>query len=356
MPVSALTPFDPSKFFQAPAADPSRSQRLDTKVSAVSAAADLSGRLSVTTAEGDKITLTTDFEARYRAVNYQAKAETEQGTVEVNATSIEASLKKQYGVTVEGDLNEQELHDLEKLFRKVSNIFRKYFRGQDDEALAKTAKLAEKFGGLSSLSGLDLSVNVERSVTVVAAQVASSLSESPALPESQPAQTPTSAQTSRIPSTPVTPGAAPSTAAVIPQSSTGTTAPTQPLTDAAASAAGATTRLVAPTPDASATKSLVEQVLDALEEAKVESEKIRKYLPDFLKKLREELNQEVRGEREQNPQASSAGQPEASADALTTPAVGQPEFSVGTPSTTVSGAVLAYRAVSLTSVSLSIRT
>jgi len=118
MPVSALTPFDPSKLFQAPAADLSSSRRLDTKVSAVSAAADLSGRLSVMTAEGDKITLTADFEARYRAVNYQAKAETEQGMVVANATSVEASLKKQYGVTAEGDLNEQELHDLEKLFER----------------------------------------------------------------------------------------------------------------------------------------------------------------------------------------------------------------------------------------------
>lgn len=341
MPVSALTPFDPSKFFQVPAVAPSHSQRLDAKVSAVSAAADLSGRLSVTTAEGDKITLTAEFEARYRAANYQAKAETEQGTVEVNATSVEASLKKQYGVTVEGDLNEQELHDLEKLFRKVSNIFRKYFRGQDDEALAKTAKLADKFGSLSSLSSLDLSVNVERSVTVVAAQVASSAAGQPALPDDQSAQTPTSTQTSRIPSTQVTPGAAPSTVAAIPQSSTGTTAPTQPSSDAAAPAADTTTRLVVPAPDALQPKSLVEQVLDALKEAKVESEKIRKYLPDFLKKLREELSQEVRGEREQNPQASSAGQPEASADA---------------PATTAYGAVLAYRAVSLTSVSLSIRT
>ncbi len=341
MPVSALTQFDPSKFFQAPAADPSRSQRLDTKVSAVSAAVDLRGRLSVTTAEGDKITLTADFEARYRAANYQAKAETEQGTVEVNATSVEASLKKQYGVTVEGDLNEQELHDLEKLFRKVSNIFRKYFRGQDDEALAKTAKLADKFGGLSSLSSLDLSVNVERSVTVVAAQVASAVAGQPALPDDQSAQTPTSTQTSHIPSTQVTPGAAPSTVAAIPQSSTGTTAPTQPSTDAAAPAADTTTRLVAPATDAAQPKSLVQQVLAAFDEAKVESEKIRKYLPDFLKKLREELSQEVRGEREQNPQTSSAGQPEASADV---------------PVATAYGAVLAYRAVSLTSVSLSIRT
>lgn len=181
MTVAAVPQFDPSKFFQAPAANAAGAQRLDTKVSAISASTDLTGQLSVTTAEGDKITLTADFEARYRAVNYQAKAETEQGTVEVKATSIEASLKKQYGVTVEGDLNEQELHDLEKLFRKVSNIFRKYFRGQDDEALAKTAKLADKFGGLSSLSSLDLSINVERSVTVVAAQVASAVTGQPAL-------------------------------------------------------------------------------------------------------------------------------------------------------------------------------
>ena len=47
---------------------------------------------------------------------------------------------------VEDDLNEQEVKDLEKLFRKVANIFKQYVGGQDEEALAKTAKLAERFG------------------------------------------------------------------------------------------------------------------------------------------------------------------------------------------------------------------
>ncbi|MEK7763390.1 MAG: hypothetical protein AAB433_17580, partial [Nitrospirota bacterium] len=108
--------------------------------------------------------------------------------------------------------------------------------------------------------------------------------------------------------------------------------------------------------DASQLKSLVQQVLDALEEAKVESQKVRKYLPDFLKKLREDLGKELRGEREQTPQTSPAGQPEAPAAAPAIPAVGQPESPVGTLSTTVNGVVLAYRAVSFTSVSLSIRT
>ena len=165
-------------------------------------------------------------------------------------------------MTVEGDLNEQEVKDLAKLFRNVANIFKKYLSGQDDEALAKTAKLAERFGNLSSLSSLDLSVDVERSVTVLAAQVASEVTGHPALPTGQQPQTP--ATTSHI----ATPGGAPPTAAVIPQPSTGTTAPTQPSTDAAAPASDTATRLVAPAQDASQSKSLVQQVLDALKETR----------------------------------------------------------------------------------------
>jgi hypothetical protein len=73
--------------------------------------------------------------------------------------------------------------------------------------------------------------------------------------------------------------------------------------------------------------------LDALEETKVESRKVRKYLPDFLKKLREDLRDELRGERENKP---------------------MPTNEVQVPAN--SSAFFAYRATSQTSVSLSIRT
>jgi hypothetical protein len=76
--------------------------------------------------------------------------------------------------------------------------------------------------------------------------------------------------------------------------------------------------------------------LDALEETKVESRKVRKYLPDFLKKLREDLKKELRGGREQDHN--------------------QPATQVQAPATTSTSAVFAYQAVSQTSVSLSIRT
>ena len=331
MPVQALTQVDPQQFFNLASANGAGTQRLDTKVSGVAVSNDFTGRLNVTTAEGDTITLSANLEADFRAVNYKSHTEGDGKTVDVEAKYAEFSLKQEFGVTVKGDLNEQEVKDLERLFRKVSNIFTQYLNGHDDEALAKTAKLAERFGKLSSLSGLDLNVDVERSVTLFAAQIASEATGRPALPAGQQPQTPAS-------TTPTaTPGGAPSTAAAIPQPSTGTTAPPQPSAGAAAPASEQATHLVAPPQDAPQQKSLVQQVLDALKDTRVESHKVHRYLPDFLEKLREDLHDELRGHREQTPQTTTAGQSES-------------------PATTVSSVLFAYQAVSLTSVSLSIRT
>lgn len=331
MPVQALTQGDPNQFFRLPSTNATGTQRLDTQVIGVAASNDFTGRLSVTTAEGDTITLSADLESDFRAVNYKSHVEGNGKTVDFEAKYAEFSLKQEFGVTVEGNLNEQEVKDLEKLFRKVANIFKQYLNGYDDEALAKTGKLTERFGRLSSLSGLDLSVDVERSVTILAAQVASDVIGRSALPTGQQPQT--SATTSHT----ATPGVAPSAAAAIPQPSSGTTAPTQPSVDAVAPASDQATRLVVPAQDASQQKSLVQQVLDALKDTRVESHKVGKYLPDFLKKLREDLSDELRGNREQAPQIPTAGES-------------------GSPVTTASGAVFAYHAVSLTPVPLSIRT
>ncbi len=331
MSAQALTQVDPQQFFRLPSTNATGGQRLDTKVSGVSVSNDFSGRLSVTTAEGDTITLSSDLESDFRAVNYTSHTEGDGQALDVRAKYAEYSLKQEFGVTVEGDLNEQEVKDLEKLFRKVANIFKQYVRGQDEEALAKTAKLAERFGHLSSLSSLDLSVDVERSVTIFAAQVASEVTNLPTQAAGQQQQTPVTTSGT------ATPGVAPSTVAAIPQSSTGTSAPTQPSTDAMVPTSDVATRLVAPAQNASHPKPFVQQVLDALQASKVESHKVHKYLPDFFRKLREDLHDELLGHREQT---------------LQTPAAGPSE----PPATTLSSVLIGHQSVNLTSISLSIRT
>jgi hypothetical protein len=329
MSVQALTQVDPTKFFNLPSANGTAPQRLDTKVSGVAVSNDFSGRLSVTTADGDKITLSADIESDFLAASYKSHVEGGGTTTNVEAKYAAYSLKQEFGVTVEGDLSEQEVKDLTKLFRKVANIFEKYLNGQDEAALAKTAKLVERFGRLSSLSDLDLNVDVERSVTALAARIVTEVTGQPALPAGQQPQT--SATTSQA----VTPGGAPATAAVIPQPPTGTTAPTPSSTSVPVANAINITHLSVPAQETQQPRSLAQQILNALQEANVESRKVEKYLPDFLQKLREDLRNELRGEREHDHN--------------------QPATQVQTPATTSSSVAFAYQAVSHTSISLSIR-
>lgn len=331
MSVHALTQVDPSQLFRLPSTNSTGTQRLDTQVSGVAVSNDFSGRLSVTTAEGDTITLSADLESDFRAVHDTSYIEGNGTTVDVDATYAEYSLKREFGVTIEGDLNEEEVKDLARLFGKVANIFKQYLSGQDDEALAKTAKLVERFGNLPSLSGLDLSVDVERSVTVLAAQVASEVTGRPALPIDRLPQTPVTTTHT------VTPGGAPSTAAAIPQPSTGTTAPTLLSTAVPIERSTDAAHLSTPVQETQRSTSLVEQVLDALKEVKVELHKVQKYLPDFFEKLRDDLVKELRGEREH----AGGGH-----DQLAN--------QVQTPATTSISVVFAYQTVSQTSVSLSI--
>lgn len=234
----------------------------------------------MTTAEGDRITLSADLEADLQAVSYQSSVQTDGASVDVAAKTVEYSLTQKLGVTVEGDLNKEELHDLEQLFQKVSSIFRNFLSGHDDEALTKTTNLAERFDKLSSLSDVDLSVEVERSITLFATQVAAEAGPSP-LPANQSQALPATSSSN-------TPGRAPTAVAAIPQPSTGTTAPTQPSRSSTDTAAGPDLRPAAPAHD-DKLASLVQQVFDAIRGSQIETGKLQKHLPHLLERARENL-------------------------------------------------------------------
>lgn len=316
MSVQALTPFDPTQFFTLPSANDTGAQRLDTKVSGVAISNDFSGRLSVTTAEGDKITLSADIESDFRVVNYKSHAEGDGGTVDVKAKYAEYSLKQEFGVTVEGDLNEQEVKDLASLFRKVANIFKKFLSGQDDAALAKTAKLADRFENYSSLSDLSLNVELERSVTLFAAALTGEVTSQPGTPAALPTTTPPEPTPPAPTTQAATQGEAPTTDVAIPPPSSDTTVPaTTPqasTTEAVTQGEAPTTDVVipplstgitvptqvaAPPSEPNQPSSIVQQVLDAIQNAEVEPRKLNNYFSQFLKNLGDVLQNGRPGER-----------------------------------------------------------
>lgn len=355
MSVQALTQVDPKQFFNPPSTNGTGTQRLNTQVSGIAVSNDFSGRLSVTTAEGDTITLSADIESDFRAVNYKSHVEGDGKTVDIEAKYAAYSLKQEFGVTVEGDLNEQEVKDLAKLFGKVANIFKKFLSGQDDAALAKTAKLADRFGGYSSLADLNLKVDLERSVTLFAAALTGEVTGQPGTPAALPASTPP-ASTPPAPTTQaVTQGEAPTTDAAIPPPSSDTTpsdatppaSTTEAVTQGEAPSTVAAipppstgitvpTQVAAPAAAPSQPSSIVQQVLDAVQGVRVEPRKLNNYFSQFLKNLGKVL---------QN------GRPDEK------PAEGSQTNSTPTaPAQTGSSVYLAYQSTRQTSFSLSVRT
>ena len=250
MPVEALTPLDPSQFVNLHQSGAVGGHRLDTQVSGFVVSNDFSGRLNVTTAEGDTVTLTADLETEFRAGTYRARLEADHASVRAGARTTEVAIQQDFGIAVDGHLNEQELHDLEKLFQNISQLFRGFVEGQGEKTQVHAAKLAERLSGLGTLSSLDLSLEVIRSVVVTG-----------------------STHTS---------GGAPETAAAIPQSSTGTTAPT-PSGDTSDGV------VLKESVQNGQLASLIQQVFNALKDAEAELPKFQTYLAEFFEKLHQDL-------------------------------------------------------------------
>jgi hypothetical protein len=303
MPLEAITPIDPHQFFTRHQPGALEGHRLDTRVSGLAVSTDFSGRLNLTTAEGDTVTLTADLESDFRTGTYRARLEADHAAVSVGARTTQFSIQQDFGIAVSGHLNEQELHDLEKLFQNISQLFREFVEGQGAYSQVQAAKLAERLSGFDTLSSLDLSLEIIRSVTVVTGATGTS-------------------------------GEAPETAAAIPQSSTGTTAPTpsvNTLDGSSLNASGQNGPLA----------SLIQQVFDALKEAEAELPKLHTYLAELFEKLQDDLLQGTPTgyARQVDEQGSSKEQGEGNA----------PLPSVN------SQVVAAYSSVSLTALSFSLQ-
>lgn len=303
MQLEALPHIDPQQFLNLRQLSNAGGHRLDTRGSGVAVSNEFFGRLAVTTAEGDRISLTADLTTDFRFGNHTSQVVDDRITGKVEATYAHHAVQREFGIAVDGDLNKEELHDLKLLFGNIANIFRGFLQGQDEDARAHTTKLAEGFTRLDSLSGLDWTVDVVRSVAVVAASQ-------------------------------VTPGGAPGTVAAIPQPSTGTTAPT-PSSDSPDR-----THLTVRVKDAQLA-SLIQQVLDSLKEAKVEFDKAGKHLPELFDKLREDLAKELRGDHELKPDSQDHLPPQVSEE--------------NHSPTTSHSLLVAYRTVTETSLFLSIQ-
>jgi hypothetical protein len=150
-----------------PARNPTRSVQETsssnrTSISALAKSSETAGSLSITTDDGDKVTLS------YSAMQQLAAAvmSTRNGETSARGAMVSSSKSVNAGVTVEGELDRQELGDILKLFKKFFLAIKDLGRNDTEKAAARM----DRVGHLETISEFTYGLQYEESVAATTSQ------------------------------------------------------------------------------------------------------------------------------------------------------------------------------------------
>jgi len=135
--------------------------------------------ITIVTAEGDTVTWSSSKAAEWSFTTYNAQGQVG-GSAELHRTSA-------FSISVEGDLNREELKDIRRAIRTIQKAANDVLKGHEEKAASRTARLAS----LDQIASIDADMEFHREVSVT--QVAAR-TETTAIPES--AEAPVSDTTS----------------------------------------------------------------------------------------------------------------------------------------------------------------
>ncbi|MFH7319441.1 hypothetical protein ACHHRT_02390 [Desulfurivibrio sp. D14AmB] len=103
--------------------------------------------ISLTTAEGDRVSISADWSSATKLGTGQVQ----RGGALLNAYSLSNLETQSYSLSVEGDLNTEELRDIERLMEQLTGIAYDFFNGDLERALEGALNLGE-LGSIRELS------------------------------------------------------------------------------------------------------------------------------------------------------------------------------------------------------------
>jgi putative lipoic acid-binding regulatory protein len=146
----------------------------------------LDAGLSIKTKEGDLITLTSSSYAEVDAFMYDSKGvlQTDSGKVMVSQNIREITLRsgESFTFSVVGDLNEEELEDIEAIVKGIDEVISQMAVGDMEGAVAKAVSM----GGYDSVSMYAADITYQRSYAMtseVQAETVKTLPEAGIMPE-----------------------------------------------------------------------------------------------------------------------------------------------------------------------------
>jgi archaellum component FlaC len=117
--------------------------------------------LSIVTAEGDRVTLSTNASYQGTGVKYNARGVAEGQAISLRSNALEGEISSQKQITIEGDLNEQEIEDIKKLVNQVNGLRQDVITGDVKAILAN----GQQLGATGSIASVALNIQHSESVT-----------------------------------------------------------------------------------------------------------------------------------------------------------------------------------------------
>jgi hypothetical protein len=135
--------------------------------------------VTIMTAEGDKVTLSSSSQSQATFTTYDGFARTVGASAWFQAKRLDIDVARELSISVEGNLDEQELKDIEKAMRAIGRIVRDFLSGRIDRAVARALRICN----LESISSLNANLRYEQTVSLTQQLVTEVSSPPPELAE-----------------------------------------------------------------------------------------------------------------------------------------------------------------------------
>ncbi|MGD9160771.1 MAG: hypothetical protein PVG39_20300 [Desulfobacteraceae bacterium] len=124
--------------------------------------------ITIITDDGDRITISSDTSMESSYSSYSGLLRSGSSSVRTEGYEYQSQMRSNFSMSIAGDLDMEEYDDIITALKTIDSVMKSVSSGN----MADLRSIAEKFGGLESLSGLTASIQVEESMSYKQAQSA----------------------------------------------------------------------------------------------------------------------------------------------------------------------------------------
>jgi hypothetical protein len=150
------------------------------RVSQTAVAGEQSADITIMTDQNDRVTLSFDAGFQSSYTTYSGLAANNNGYAEIEGRHLAFDISLEQSISVEGDLNEQEVKDIKKVLQRLGRIMQQFLTGSLDDVAQKAGKLLKN---MATIDRVDARVEFSKSAMVLDKQYVEATALSPREPE-----------------------------------------------------------------------------------------------------------------------------------------------------------------------------